>query len=654
MNKRYRSILIYSCIFLLALIPCLIMFNKGFIKGHDNEFHYAQIQDLYDSIKNGNFNFYLNYETIHSYGMGVRLMYASLSHFITVFIGLIIIPFGFSLTSAMKMTIFLSILFSGIFTYWFTKSVTKKELPGIVAAAIYIMFPYRYTDIYVRNALAETVAMAFIPLVFYGIYGIMKQKEYSIKPYIATIIGVTLLFFSHNITTIFTLIFVVIFALFHFNDLKRLVKDRMFWLSTIVSCLFILCFMSILLVPMLEHMRLGIYRIFDKESMRSTYEIVSEGAKNSYAFLCGGLHSKYAEMFLYYTMLSGLSFGAYWFVKKLIKTKDKNWIYLIVAFVVGMLFCISFMIVNKVSYILYIAVLLTFGIYLIPYKKVKGVNSLKTLISFAVMFLMLIVMIFWGSIWKIIPSALYSIQFPWRLWAFVGFFIAMILGILVASFDYNSSPIGAYAIAFITCSSICFIKPLDKEQYNYGGDYFWSEDYSISIEDTYDKYAAGWQLEYFTTEYYKGTKSSFWWNLYQNYFNATPENSNIPDFIGVIEGNAIATNYKYDNGVITFDLECNEESLIEVARVYYLGYKVTLTDSDGNVYNLTPFSSESFVGFNVNKSGFIKVEYVGTPTTNMTKYLFGIAFFSMIGLVASLSVILKKNEYQIEGEGNVF
>ena len=163
MNKRYRSILIYSCIFLLALIPCLIMFNKGFIKGHDNEFHYAQIQDLYDSIKNGNFNFYLNYETIHSYGMGVRLMYASLSHFITVFIGLIIIPFGFSLTSAMKMTIFLSILFSGIFTYWFTKSVTKKELPGIVAAAIYIMFPYRYTDIFHR--LPSNFILVFILLI---------------------------------------------------------------------------------------------------------------------------------------------------------------------------------------------------------------------------------------------------------------------------------------------------------------------------------------------------------------------------------------------------------------------------------------------------------------------------------------------------------
>ena len=110
MNKRVRSVLIYSCIFILSLIPCLIMFNKGFIHGHDNAFHYAQIQDLYDSIKAGNFNFYLNHETIHSLGMGVRLMYASLSHFVAVFIGLIIIPFGFSLTSAMKLTIFLSIL----------------------------------------------------------------------------------------------------------------------------------------------------------------------------------------------------------------------------------------------------------------------------------------------------------------------------------------------------------------------------------------------------------------------------------------------------------------------------------------------------------------------------------------------------------------
>jgi len=621
------------------------MLNKGFIHGHDNAFHYAQIQDLYDSLKANNFNLYLNYEAIHSYGMGVRLMYASLSHFLVVIVGFVIIPFGLSLTSAMKLVIFFSIFFSGIFTYKFLKSLTKRDLPSILGAAIYMLFPYRFTDIYIRNALAETVAMTFIPLVFWGINDILKQREYRIKPYIITVLGISLLFLCHNITTIYTIIFVIIYVLFNFKDFVSLVRKRSFWASTTVSVVFILCFTSILFVPMLQHMNLGIYRIFDPESMRTTIDLIIDGTKNSETFLSLGVYSEYANLILYYSILTITSYAIYYFISKYIKDKKIDNLIKSSAFLIAFIIGLIFSIINYRNYILYIAVILTFGLYFIPYKKEKRTKQIGALVSFIFMTVITILLIFWGDIWKILPEALYKIQFPWRLWAFVAFFLGAIVAIIASNINYAKIPIAKFGFAFTTCAMLCFIKPIDKNQYNYGGNECYSEIWSIGIENTYSKYAAGWQLEYFTTEYYSGPKSDFWWKVYSEYFNADPENGKIPDYIGVISGDAKESNYLYDDGVITFDLECNTESLIEVARVYYLGYKVTITDDNGNVTKLKPFARESFLAFNVVNSGHVRIEYVGTTGMHFAKVAFGIAFFSMIGLGTILSASLRKRDY---------
>lgn len=46
------------------------------------------------------------------------------------------------------------------------------------------------------------------------------------------------------------------------------------------------------------------------------------------------------------------------------------------------------------------------------------------------------------------------------------------------------------------------MKPISTNEYNYSAESNWNENYSIKKEDTYYMYSTGWQLEYFTTDFF--------------------------------------------------------------------------------------------------------------------------------------------------------
>ena len=165
--RKNNKIIIYLILVFIAIIPCIIMFNKGYIWCHDGIviiFYYYMY-----------FNYYLNYETANYLGVGVRLMYGSFSHLITALIGIIIIPFGMSLTAAMKIVIMISMIISAIYTYKLAYKITNRQVSSILSAALFVLFPYRFCLIYVRNAYAETLALSIVPIVFLGVYEIINN-----------------------------------------------------------------------------------------------------------------------------------------------------------------------------------------------------------------------------------------------------------------------------------------------------------------------------------------------------------------------------------------------------------------------------------------------------------------------------------------------
>jgi len=107
--------------------------------------------------------------------------------------------------NASKILFFISLTFGSFGIYLLVKSLWGK-LAGLTSAVLYLFAPYKALDVYVRGALAESLALAIIPFVFYFSYKLVvttKTKKYS------TLFTLSLFAFliTHNIMVILFLPF---------------------------------------------------------------------------------------------------------------------------------------------------------------------------------------------------------------------------------------------------------------------------------------------------------------------------------------------------------------------------------------------------------------------------------------------------------------
>jgi hypothetical protein len=126
---------------------------------------------------------------------------------------------GLGFADAVKMVFALSIIGSGLAMYGFVKQIMGRQA-GLVAAVAYMVIPYRLVDVYVRAALAESVAYVFVPLVLWGVWATLH------RPRLANVLGLAfayaaLMFTSPLVTLLLTLIlvfYVAALALARIND----------------------------------------------------------------------------------------------------------------------------------------------------------------------------------------------------------------------------------------------------------------------------------------------------------------------------------------------------------------------------------------------------------------------------------------------------
>lgn len=53
---------------------------------------------------------------------------------------------------------------------WCCFKISGGRVVSLVSAMLYVLIPYRLTDLYERNAFGETLAIVFLPLIVYGMY----------------------------------------------------------------------------------------------------------------------------------------------------------------------------------------------------------------------------------------------------------------------------------------------------------------------------------------------------------------------------------------------------------------------------------------------------------------------------------------------------
>jgi len=147
------------------LLSSLPLFKGYLVYGHDLMGHLKRIEGLKTAIYQGH-PIPLVYPGVNN-GFGeAAVCYPYFFIYIPAFLRLA----GISMPLAYNTLLFLINLFTGIFSYLAFKTITGDELPAAFGAALYLLFPYRLCDLYIRASLGESIAMTFLPLVIWGIY----------------------------------------------------------------------------------------------------------------------------------------------------------------------------------------------------------------------------------------------------------------------------------------------------------------------------------------------------------------------------------------------------------------------------------------------------------------------------------------------------
>lgn len=188
-------------------------FATGFFSIHDD----TQVQRVFEmkqSLADGMFPVRWVSDLGYNYGYPIFNFYAPFAYYVGGFLNLA----GFDALIATKIMMVLGVLLAGVFMYFLAKEFWGKA-GGILAGLLYVYAPYHAINIYVRGAVSELWAYAFVPLAFLGIYKIFfiviskKANQKQLWLWIAAgAIGYAGIILSHNLTAMMVTPFLFIFA----------------------------------------------------------------------------------------------------------------------------------------------------------------------------------------------------------------------------------------------------------------------------------------------------------------------------------------------------------------------------------------------------------------------------------------------------------
>lgn len=158
-------------ILIASIFVCIPLLNSKIDMLYDDGIqHICRLMGTEQSIKEGGLFFPIMSNFANGFGYSWNIFYSP----VTAYIPLIFRIIGFSYTNCIKVFMFIVVFLSGITMYMFTKTVTKNKKIAVIASILYIFAPYRFTDMYIRNALSELTSFIFIPLVFMRIIQYIK------------------------------------------------------------------------------------------------------------------------------------------------------------------------------------------------------------------------------------------------------------------------------------------------------------------------------------------------------------------------------------------------------------------------------------------------------------------------------------------------
>lgn len=204
-------VLIFFCIF--TVIPLL---SRGYFPMHDDT-QPTRVHLMSEAIRHGQFPVRWVDELGYGYGYPLFNFYSPLPYYIGAAFELT----GLDAISATKFMMGVGMILAGLSMY-LLGSVLFGVWGGLVSSFLYVYAPYHAVQLYVRGAVGELWAYAFLPLILLGF--VLQRKKNHLFGKTVGVVGLTGVILSHNITALITVMFLGVWLVvetIHFLKTKK-------------------------------------------------------------------------------------------------------------------------------------------------------------------------------------------------------------------------------------------------------------------------------------------------------------------------------------------------------------------------------------------------------------------------------------------------
>lgn len=171
-NAQKYTIFADAILLIAAIYPLFLGYVIG---GHDLDFHLCRIEGVKDALLSGQFPARMNPDFELGYGYADTIFYGNIFLYIPALLRLL----GISLGETYLIYIGLVTLATVIISQFSFEGIFGNKVTAYMVTFLYVLAPYRVIDVYLRAAVGEYTAMAFLPLVAYGMYKIFTEDTKS-------------------------------------------------------------------------------------------------------------------------------------------------------------------------------------------------------------------------------------------------------------------------------------------------------------------------------------------------------------------------------------------------------------------------------------------------------------------------------------------
>ena len=219
-----KKIFIFLVI-LLSLPTIWPLFHPGLFPMHDDT-QVARVltmgKALHDGMLPVRWVDYLGY----NFGYPIFNFYAPFAYYLGGFFTLL----GFSALTSTKIMMGLGMITAGVSMYLLAQSIFGKKA-GVLASVFYMYAPYHASNLFVRGAISELWAFAFLPLPFWGLWGLYKKGKFRYA--VVTALTLAIIITAHNLTAMMIVPFILLEFIVLSIASSRRKEFKMFYLGGI-------------------------------------------------------------------------------------------------------------------------------------------------------------------------------------------------------------------------------------------------------------------------------------------------------------------------------------------------------------------------------------------------------------------------------------